>query len=166
MYNGFTGHVIFNGHVSEGFQIGTGVRQGCLLSPLLFLIAIDWTMKRSTEHHCTGFQWNLFSQIEDLDFANDLALLSETHKHMQQKTERLQEKSSQLGIKINVGKTKVMKINTRCSEPILLESGTVEEIQDFIYLGSNISTNGGADNDVALHISKLVMPSEPYAQCG
>ncbi|KAI0209386.1 Secreted RxLR effector protein 78, partial [Lamellibrachia satsuma] len=86
MYEGFTGHVIFNGQVSEDFQIGTGVRQGCLLSPLLFLIAIDWTMKRSTEHR-TGIQWNLFSQLEDLDFADDLALLSETHKHMQQKTE-------------------------------------------------------------------------------
>ena len=154
MYEGFTGHVIFNGQVSEGFQIGTGVRQGCLLSPLLFLIAIDWTMKRSTEHHRTGIQWNLFSQLEDLDFADDLALLSETHKHMQQKTERLQEKSSQLGLKINVGKTKVTKVNSRSSEPISLESGTVEEVQDFIYLGSNISTNGGADKDVELRINK------------
>ena len=74
MYEGFTGHVIFNGQVSEDFQIGTGLRQGCLLSPLLFLIAIDLTMKRSTEHHHTGIQWNLFSQLEDLDFADDLAL--------------------------------------------------------------------------------------------
>ena len=92
MYEGFTGLLIFNGQVSEGFQIGTGVRQGCLLSPLLFLIAIDWTMKRSTEHHRTGIQWNLFSQLEDLDFVDDLALLSETHKHMQQKTETSRKK--------------------------------------------------------------------------
>ncbi|KAI0230676.1 hypothetical protein LSAT2_019011, partial [Lamellibrachia satsuma] len=99
-------------------------------------------------------QWNLFSQLEYLDFADDLALLSETHKHMQQKTERLQEKSSQLGLKINVGKTKVLKVNSRSSEPISLESGTVEEVQDFIYLGSNISTNGGADKDVELRINK------------
>ena len=89
MHEGFTSHVIFNGQVSEGFQIGTGVRQGFLLSPLLFLIAIDWTMKISTEHYRTGIQWNLFPQLEDLDFADDLALLSETYKHMQQKTERL-----------------------------------------------------------------------------
>ena len=82
-----------------------------------------------------------------------IALLSETHKHMQQKTERLQEKSSQLSLEINVGKTKVMKVNSRSSEPISLESGTVEEVQDFIYLGSNISTNGRADKDVELRIN-------------
>ena len=111
-------------------------------------------MKRSTEYRRTGIQWNLFSRLEDLDFADDLTLLSETHKHMQQKTERLQEKSSQLGHKIYVGKTKVMKVNSRSSEPISLESGTGEEIQDFIYLGSNISTNDGADKDVELHINK------------
>ncbi|KAI0220535.1 hypothetical protein LSAT2_027968 [Lamellibrachia satsuma] len=95
----------------------------------------------------------LFSQLENLDFADNLALLSETHKRMQQKPERLQEKSSQLGLKINVGKTKVMKVNSRSSEPISLESGTVEEVQDFIYLGSNIST-GGVDKDVELRINK------------
>ena len=94
MYEGFTGHVIFNGQVSEGFQIGTGVRQGCLLSPLLFLIAIDWTMKRSTEHHRTGIQWNLFSQLEDLDFVDDLALLSETNKHIQQKQKDFKKKAA------------------------------------------------------------------------
>ena len=51
MYEGFSNHVIFKGQFSEGFQVGNGVRQNCLLYPLLFLIAIDWTMKRSTEHH-------------------------------------------------------------------------------------------------------------------
>ncbi|KAI0216635.1 hypothetical protein LSAT2_031374 [Lamellibrachia satsuma] len=47
-----------------------------------------------------------------------------------------------------------MKVNSRSSEPISLESGTVEEVQDFIYFGSNISTNGGADKDVELCINK------------
>ena len=88
MYESFTGHVIFNEQVSEGFQIGTGVRQAYLLFPLLFLIAIDWTMKRSTEHHRTGIQWNLFLQLEDLDFADDLALLSETHPTKHRKASR------------------------------------------------------------------------------
>ena len=48
----------------------------------------------------------------------------------------------------------MMKVNSRSSEPISLENGTVEEVQDFIYLGSNISTNGGANKDVELRINK------------
>ena len=48
----------------------------------------------------------------------------------------------------------MMKVNSRSSEPISLESGTVDEVQDFVYLGSNISTNGGADKDVELRINK------------
>ena len=91
MYEGFTGHVIFNRQFSEGFQIGTGVRHDCVLSPLLFLIVIGRTMKRSTEYHRTGIQWNLFSQLEDLDFADDLVLLSETHKNKQHKTKRFKQ---------------------------------------------------------------------------
>ena len=48
----------------------------------------------------------------------------------------------------------MIKVNTRSSEPTSLESGTVEEEQDFIYLGSNISTKGGGDKDVELCINK------------
>ena len=97
MNDGFTGHVFSNGQVSEGFQIGTGVLQGCLLSPLFFLIAVDWTMKRFTEHLRTGIQWNLFSQLEYLDYVDDLALLSETHKHMQQKNRKASRKKQPTG---------------------------------------------------------------------
>ena len=48
----------------------------------------------------------------------------------------------------------MIKINIRTSEPISLESGIVVEVQHSIYLGSNISTKGGADKDVDLHTSK------------
>ena len=79
---------------------------------------------------------------------------------MQQKTERFQ-KRSQLGLEINVGKTKGDEINTRSSEPISLKSGTVEEVQDFIYLGSNISTKCGAKEDVKLSINKAYQNPTP-----
>ena len=76
MYDGFSGQVICKGKLSAGFAIKTGVRQGCLLSPLLFLIAIDWAMRKTTEHQRTGIQWMLFTQLEDLDFTDDLSLVS------------------------------------------------------------------------------------------
>ena len=55
-----------------------------------------------------GIQWTPWSQLEDLDFADDLALLSHSHKQMQEKTEQLNTVSTQLGLNINRSKTKIM----------------------------------------------------------
>ncbi len=47
-YEGMTCKVVHGQHLTNAFQVRTGVRQGCLLSPILFLLAIDWVMKIST----------------------------------------------------------------------------------------------------------------------
>ena len=60
----------------EAFDITTGVGQGCLLSPMLFLLAVDWIMKQATVGSRNGIQWIMFTQQDDLDFADDIALLS------------------------------------------------------------------------------------------
>ena len=67
------------------------------------------------KNHRTGIQWPLFTQLEDLDFADDLGLVSWTHAI----EERLQVNSGQLGLRISTGKTKVMKINLRSSDPVI-----------------------------------------------
>ena len=81
--------VLLRGQTTDPFEVKTGVRQGCLLSPFLFLLAVDWIMKQVTLEGRTGIQWTLTSHLEDLDFADDLALLSHSHNHMQEKTDRL-----------------------------------------------------------------------------
>ena len=43
-------------------------------------------MKNSTAQRRNGIQWTLWSQLDDLDFADDLALLSHTYQQMQEKT--------------------------------------------------------------------------------
>jgi hypothetical protein len=63
------------GQLTNTFTINTGVHQGCLLSPLFFLLAIDWVLKEKTKDK-KGIQWTLWDQLDDLDFADDLALLS------------------------------------------------------------------------------------------
>ena len=47
-YEGLTCKVVHGGKLTDQFEVKTGVRQGCLLSPFLFLLAIDWVMKSST----------------------------------------------------------------------------------------------------------------------
>ena len=86
--------------MTESFQVHTGVRQGWLLSPFLFLLAIDWIMRESTANSRNGIQWTLMGpQLNDLDFADDLALLSTTRRQMQANqflSRRSKEQSDQL----------------------------------------------------------------------
>ena len=110
-YDDFRAQVIHGGSLTEPFHMNTGVRQGCLLSPMLFIVALDWIMKETTERKKTGIQWTLSERLEDLDFAGDLVLLSQSIAHMREKVGRLEEVSSQVGLKINVQKTKEMRNN-------------------------------------------------------
>ena len=95
-YKGMACQVLHGGTKTEKFSIKAGVRQGCLLSPFLFLLAIDWIMKASTKDKLNGIQWTLWRHLDDLDFADDLALLSHTHQQMQDKTSALEANASKL----------------------------------------------------------------------
>nr|KAG5712763.1 hypothetical protein BaRGS_029818 [Batillaria attramentaria] len=84
-YQDMSCRIAHAGQLSESFEVKTGVRQGCLLSPFLFLLVIDWIMKTTTAGRKNGIQWTLWTQLDDLDFADDLALLSHSHSQMQDK---------------------------------------------------------------------------------
>ena len=59
------------------------------MSGFLFLLSIDWVMNRTTEGRRTGIRWKLTSVLEDLDFADDIALLSSRYVDIEDKTSRL-----------------------------------------------------------------------------
>ena len=54
----------------------------------LFLFVIDWVMRQTVEGEKTGIRWNFTTVLEDLDFADDIALLSSTLNHLQSKTNK------------------------------------------------------------------------------
>ena len=142
------------GQLSESFEVKTGVRQGCLLSPFLFLLVIDWIMKTTTAGRNNGIQWTLTTQLDDLDFADDLALLSHNCRQMQEKTSLLETTSARTGLKIHKKKTEVMRTNATANTPITVGGEPVKEVESFVYLGSVIDKQGGTDRDVAARIGK------------
>ena len=102
--------VVHAGKLSDSFALKTGVKQGCLMSPFLFLLAIDWTMKETTDNQQTGIQWNLQKQFDDLDFTDDIVLLYCNNQQMQDKTTRMMENSAKLGLKPNVDKPRSWRL--------------------------------------------------------
>jgi hypothetical protein len=147
--------VIHEGKLTESFDVKTGVKQGCLLSPFLFLLAIDYIMRGSTEGKRNGIQWTMWQQLDDLDFANDIALISSTQQQMQEKTSLLAETSIKLGLRPNESKTKVMKINAKRKQPIKIKDTNLEEVEESTYLGSIVNIEGGTDADVKNRINKV-----------
>ena len=154
MYENMASRVIHEGQLTEPFEVKTGVRQGCLLSPFLFLLAIDWIMRTTTAGRRNGIQWSLTQQLEDLDFADDLALLSHSHAQMQDKTTTLNRISKQTGLNIHREKTKIMRINTGNNEPLTLENEPLQDVNTFTYLGSIINRKGGTEEDIKARIQK------------
>ena len=153
-YEDMACRVVHVGQITDSFIVKTGVRQGCLLSPFLFLLAIDWIMKKTTTNRRNGIQWTPWSQLDDLDFADDLALLSHSHQQMQEKTELLNTMSTQLGLNINRSKTMIMKANTKNNNPITMNGEPLEETDSFMYLGSTINKNGGTQENVKARTQK------------
>ena len=153
-YQGMTCKVAHAGQLSESFEVRIGVRQGCLLSPFLFLLVIDWIMKTTTTGRNNGIQWTLWTQLDVLDFADDLTLLSHNHTQMQDKTTRLAETSAGTGLKINKRKTELMKINATARAPVTVGGEPIREVESFVYLGSVVDKQGGTDRDVSSRIGK------------
>lgn len=78
IYDGNQCAVVDGAGQTGWFDVKSGVKQGCNMSGFLFSLVIDWIMRKKLEGHNTGIRWNLWSTLNDLDFADDIALISST----------------------------------------------------------------------------------------
>ena len=144
---------LFYSDSSLSFAVNSGVHQGCVMSVFLFIMAIDWLMKTVTEQKQTSIRWSLFSVLEDLEFADDIALPSHTWTHMQPKCSRLNDLASAVGLRINADKTKVMARDPK-RQPIVINNKALDYVDKFTYLGSILSLHGQSEEDIMSHLGK------------
>jgi len=78
------------------FDILSGVRQGRVLSPFLFLIVVDFLMRRTVDGRDYGITWGT-GKLTDLDFADDIALISDSAVALQNMRTELQGNAAKLG---------------------------------------------------------------------
>ena len=111
-------------------------------------------MRRTTEDQPRGIRWALFDTLEDPDFADDLALLSHTHQHMQEKTCRLSKFGHQVGLQISKRKTEVMTLNVNAPAPVFLDDYVLPSTETFTYLCSVVRQDGCTNEDIHSRLSK------------
>ena len=130
-------------------SVKTGVKQGCNMSGFLFLLVVDWVMRRSVDGARKGIRWKKTTMlVEDLDFADDLALNSSTFTQIQMKIDRLNRNGKGTGLKISTKKTKVMRINVNNNNAVVIDGQEVEDVETFDYLGARITKHGRAEDDI------------------
>jgi hypothetical protein len=108
-------------------------------------------MRKATQGR-TRLQWNLFTQLEDLEYADDICLISEKQQHLEQKIREANE-AKKVGLNINKKETKIMTVNTARQVKIIIGGELLEDVDRSCYLGSMIN-NGGADEDVKTRIGE------------
>ena len=149
-YEPSTCQVIHGNTLTEPFTVLSRVHQGCLQSPSLFLLVMDWIMKETTE----GIQWSLSKHLEDIDFADDVSLLSQRHNDMTRKLERMRETAAMTGLKITTQKTKSLRVNHGNNANFKIGGDEIQDIEKFTYPGIIVSSGGGTDQDILARIEK------------
>jgi len=153
MYQGTTCRVVHCGQLSEAFELLTGGKEGCQLTPIMFLMLIDWIAREITNGRRMGIQLTMWDHLEDLDFADDIALLSHRFQQIQEKTTRLETIAARTGLRIKGTKT-MMRIKNENENGVSLMSGPTEEVSEFTYLRSVVSKTGGTEEDVKLKLGR------------
>jgi len=93
----------------------------------MFLIVIDTVMRNVNQDRWQGIQWGLVNRLEDLDFVDDMGLLSESHGDMQTMLDDLTNKAEKVRLIINV-KKKALRIKTSKTDPFTLRDKSIEDV--------------------------------------
>ena len=123
-----------------------GVRQGCTISPQLFNILLELVMTYATCDATVGIhiQGQL---VNNLHFADDIALLAESNKDLQALVTAVYTNSSDMGLNINIGKTEVQVLSKKdITMDIRINNTPLKQVDDFIYLGGKISSRGSCND--------------------
>ena len=150
--NLYTGQeaTVRTGHgTTDWFQIGKGVRQGCIFSPCLFNLYAEYIMRNGELEEAQAGIKIAGRNINNLRYAHDTTLMAESEE-LKSLLMKVKEERDKVGLKLNIQETKIM-----ASGPITswqIDGETVETVSDFIFLLQNT-----ADGDCSHEIKRRLL---------
>ena len=123
-----------NGHgTTDWFQIGKGVRQGCILSPYLFNLHAEYIMRNAGLEEAQAGIKIAGRNINNLRYADDTTLMAEREEELKSLLMKVKEEREKVGLRLNIQKTKIM-----ASGPITswqIDGETMENSDRLYFLG-------------------------------
>ena len=117
------------GHgTTDWFQIGKGVRQGCILSPCLFNFYAEYIMRNTGLEEAQAGIKIARRNINNLRYADDTILMAESEEELKSLLMKVKEESEKVGLKLNIQKTKIM-----ASGPITSWEIDGETVSDYFW---------------------------------
>ena len=101
--------MVRTGHgTTDGFQIGKGVHQGCILSPCLVNFYAEYIMRNAGLEEAQAGIKITGRNINNLRYADDTTLMAESEEELKNLLMKVKEEGENVGLKLNIHKTKIM----------------------------------------------------------
>ena len=136
-----TGHA-----TTDWFQIGKGVRQGCILSPCLFNFYAEYIMRNSGLEEAQAGIKIARRSINNLRYADGTTLKAESEEELKSLLMKVKEESEKVGLKLIIQKMKIIASGPMTSRQI--DGETAETVRDFILGGSEITADGDCSHEI------------------
>ena len=122
-----TGH-----ETTDWFQIGKGVRQGCILSPCSFNLYTEYIMINTGLDEAQAGIKIAGRDTNNLRYADDTTLMAESEENLKSILMKVKEESEKVGLKLNTQETKIIASGPITSWQI---GETMETVRDLIFWG-------------------------------
>ena len=145
---------------TDFFDISAGVLQGDTLAPYIFIICLDYVLRKALDmNNELGFTLTKQKskcypamKITDAGYADDLAVLADILKDATFLLHSIERTAKEIGFYLNADKTEFICFNQDASERMKsLDGEKIKQVEDFKYLGSYIAST---EHDVNIRLGK------------